>query len=134
MVSKILLISLCLVWSTNIEINCSGYQIKIPVERKYKYCFNNYTEGTFHDYVFDDQSTITIHCGSNVKIPFNGKPDFGDTLFLNGSNLIRYEGQKDNRFFIEDYYIKSQVTVIAEYPDKGSHVVDLINSVEIVKQ
>ena len=129
------LISVLFIWSSSllISIDCIQYQIEIPICDEYKYQKDRYTEGVFHHYIFEDHSTITIHCGFNVKRPFNTDQS-GDTLNINGYKVIRYVGNKEERLFIEDYYIKSEVTIIAEYLEKDSPVVQAVDNVTISKK
>ncbi|GAA0891921.1 hypothetical protein GCM10009122_16000 [Fulvivirga kasyanovii] len=116
-----------------ILIDCITYKIEIPFFDDYTYQEDSYTEGIFHHYIFEDHSTITVHCGFNVKRPFNTDQP-GDTLNINGYKVIRYVGNKEERLFIEDYYIKSEITIIAEYLEKDSPVVQAVDNVTISKK
>lgn len=136
---NILILIISLINSEPGVIECGNYKVQIPLEGTCKPSERRYVEGVFYDFVFEDFSSISIHCGSNVVLPLQGDKTKGDTLEINHQKLVRYTGKvayddvRQSGFYVEDYYLDPKLTVLIEYKSDSSMSYGYIKNIVVEK-
>lgn len=138
--SILILLFLNLMLKTDpVIITCGKYNIQLPLKDAYKKSEHRYTEGIFHDFVFHDLSSISVHCGSNVSLPLLGNKNKGDTILVDDQKIVRYTGEityedaREKGFFSEDHYLNSELTILIEYQSDSSVSCKYLNTLQVKK-
>lgn len=98
-----------------ITLNCYGFNLTLELPNvPYRYDIDNYEEGTFHDFIFEDTTAILVHCGYNVV-----KPSIEVGLLrevkmeISGHQILRRSGvEKDGlHYWQEDIYLQHNLSI-----------------------
>jgi len=134
--NKILTIIDTISWSNDKII------IEIP-KLNYKHS-NSYEEGFFQYFIIPiDSATITIHCGSMVKLPLTDLTKYiltgkfildKDVQVLRGYFDSRINGVRRRSYFREENYFKFGITVIYENVNESklSFYDNILNNIKII--
>lgn len=110
-------------------IKCSNYQMIIELPIKSHSHYQTYEEGFFQTIsCFLDSAVITIHCGSMVNLPLINQAKYtvtskfvldNDVRVLRGYYDIFHNGIIRRKYFREENYFKSGITVMYENVDES---------------
>ncbi|MDD4969557.1 MAG: hypothetical protein PHT07_09025 [Paludibacter sp.] len=126
-------------------ISWSNEKIIIELPKlKYKHS-SSYEEGFFQYFIIPlDSVTVTIHCGSMVKLPLTDLTKYTltgkfildkDIRILRGYNDSKKNEFKGKRYFREDNYFKYGITIIYENvtEEKISFYENIFNNIKILR-
>lgn len=83
---------------------CIGKKYSINMSKTgYTKSIDQYMEGQFINYTYNDSSAITIHCGYNISKPLLSKTDYilNDSIFSNGFSTRRGIERISKRYWQE---------------------------------
>jgi hypothetical protein len=125
-------------------IKWSNYQMIIELPTKSHSHYETYEEGFFRTIsCFSDSTVITIHCGAMVNLPLVNQAKYtitskfvldNDVRVLRGYCDSLNNGIKRKRYFREENYFKSGITVMYENVDESKLIYYdyILNNIKII--